>query len=50
MKYIIPIIISLPVFLLPFLGNRSISWEMVVLIFGYFWVGVALGEEIGKGK
>jgi len=48
MKYMVPIIASLPLFYLPFLGNKSISWGMVFLIFGYLWFGVMLGEHIGK--
>jgi len=48
MRYILPLIISLHIFILPFLGNKNISWEMAILIFGYFWFGVAIGEEIEK--
>lgn len=48
MKYIAPLFISLPIFYLPFVGNRSITWGMAILIFIYFWIGVGLGEGIGK--
>ena len=48
MGYIAPVILSLPIVILPFLGNRSISWGIVILILGYFWIGVALGQGIGK--
>jgi len=48
MKYVAPLILILHVFILPFLGNKSISWEMVIMIFIYFWLGVAIGEEVGK--
>jgi len=50
MKYLGPFIASLPIFILPSIGNRSISWGMTLLIFGYFWVGVVLGEEVGRNK
>lgn len=50
MKYIIPLIMSLFTLTLPFLGDKSISWAVVALILGYFWVGVVLGEEVGRGK
>ena len=50
MKYVAAIIMSLPILAFPFIGNKSISWEAVVIILGYFWVGVVIGEEIGKGK
>jgi hypothetical protein len=48
MKYIIPLIVSLPIFILPTIGNKSISLATAFLIFGYFWFGVLVGEELGK--
>jgi len=46
MKYLESFIASLPILILPLIGNRSISWEMTILIFGYYWIGVALGGRI----
>lgn len=48
MKYIIPLFVSLPVFILPTIGNKGISWEIALIIFGYFWFGVLMGEGLNK--
>lgn len=50
MKYFIFLIVSLPIFIFPFLGNKSISWEIAFLIFGYFWFGVVLTESMERQK
>lgn len=48
MRYIVALVISLPIFVLPTVGNKSISLGIAFIIFAYFWVGIAIGEEIGK--
>jgi len=48
MKYLAAIIISLPICGLPTIGNKSISWGWALVMFLYFWTGIAMGEEIGK--
>ena len=50
MKYVVPIIFSLTIFILPTIGNKNISWEMVFIIFGYFWFGIFIGEDIEKNR
>lgn len=48
MRYIFPLIISLSTFLLIGAGNGSIDFSMAFIMFGYFWFGLYIGEEIGK--
>ncbi|OGZ56142.1 MAG: hypothetical protein A3H64_03105 [Candidatus Ryanbacteria bacterium RIFCSPLOWO2_02_FULL_45_11c] len=47
-RYIVIVIISLSIFILPIISN--ISWEIIILMLISFWTGVGLGEEIRKEK
>jgi len=47
-RYLVPIILSLPFLFFPSIGNGSLGWGNTFIIFGYFWVGIAIGEHIGK--
>lgn len=48
MKYVPVFIFGLPILTFPFIANQSISWEITILILGYFIIGVAVGEHLGK--
>ena len=49
MKYIVPIFISTSIIGAGF-AIESMTFITTTLVFGYFWLGFALGENTGANK